>query len=52
MDASRQDVICSVLEVGSSIDHGTYLELPSVVVGRGRKKVFEFLKDRVWLSFT
>ena len=41
------DEVCSSLNVCSTSEHGTYLGIPSMV-GRGKKKAIEFLKDRVW----
>ena len=45
--AQVQEVVCSVLGVRHTKTHGTYLGIPSLV-GRGRKKALEFVKDRVW----
>ena len=33
--------------MGGTSDHGLYLGTPSFV-GRSKKKVFEYIKDRVW----
>ena len=41
------DEVCSSLNVCSTSEHGTYLGIPSMV-GRGKRKAIEFLKDRVW----
>ena len=42
-----KELICSLLGVGGTSDHGLYLGTPSFV-GRSKKKVFEYIKDRVW----
>ena len=42
-----KELICSLLGVGGTSDHGLYLGTPSFI-GRSNKKVFEHIKDRVW----
>ena len=46
VDVGKKELICSLLGVGGTSDHGLYLGTPSFV-GRSKKKVFEYIKDRV-----
>lgn len=43
----KQVKIMSILEVTNSIEGGKYLGLPSLI-GRSKKAVFNFVKERVW----
>lgn len=43
----KRKELSDVLAVHNSIQNGKYLGLPSLV-GRSRKRVFEFVKDKVW----
>lgn len=40
-------LICTILEVNATVNHGIYLGLPSLV-GRNKKEVFLSIRDRVW----
>ena len=42
-----KEEICSFLQVPAIIDHGKYLGLPSCV-GRNKKEIFSFIKDKAW----
>lgn len=43
----KQQVIKDILEVHSDLGDSKYLGLPSLI-GRSKKSVFEFVKERVW----
>ncbi|KAH9656150.1 reverse transcriptase domain-containing protein [Citrus sinensis] len=46
----KEDVkeqLCHILAVNATANHGTYLGLPSFV-GRNKKEVFSYIRDRVW----
>ena len=47
VDSSVKNTISAVLGVSSSIDTGRYLGLPSLI-GKSKRTVFRFLKDRLW----
>ena len=39
--------ICNLLRDQATVDHGTYLGLPSFI-GRSKSIVFNYIHDRVW----
>ncbi|XP_074327890.1 uncharacterized protein LOC141665806 [Apium graveolens] len=43
----KQSEISSILGVSNDLQHSMYLGLPSLV-GRSKKRVFGFIKDRLW----
>lgn len=43
----KKSQISSIMGVNNDLREGRYLGLPSLI-GRSRKKVFNFVKDRVW----
>lgn len=43
----KQEELKNILEVHNDLSGGKYLGLPSLI-GRSKKKVFTFLKDRLW----
>lgn len=43
----KQNEITSILGVSNELKENKYLGLPSLI-GRSRKKVFSFVKERVW----
>ena len=47
VDARQRDLMCLILGVTCTSDHGKYLGCPSFV-GRSKKWGFAFIKDRVW----
>ena len=47
VDVGKKKLICSLLGVGDTSDHGLYLGTLSFV-GRNKKKLFEYIKDKVW----
>ncbi|XP_028125122.1 uncharacterized protein LOC114322024 [Camellia sinensis] len=47
VDAGRKEALRQILNVGSMVESGKYLGLP-YLLGRSKKEVFTFIKDRVW----
>ena len=45
--AQLKEEICSFIQISRTTDHGNYLGLPSLV-GRNKKAIFSFIKDKVW----
>ena len=47
VDAGSKEALRHLLNVGRMVDSGKYLGLP-YFLGRSKKVVFNFIKDRVW----